>query len=588
MSTFLREQEIAKLENNNASDCCILSNAKCLSEGVDIPTLDGIVFVDPRESEIDIIQAVGRAIRKSKNKTKGTIILPVFIENDENSKDEIKRSDFKKIWKVINALKAHDYKLGEDLIEFRSELGRKREKYISKTIPKFIFDLPEDIDSSFERSLKTRLVEVTSESWYHWYGMLQNYIEREGSARVPKRYIEGEIPLGVWVSTQRFHYNKGTLSQERIDKLEKFINKGWVWETLETDWEENYLLFQQYVKREGTARISSVYKEEDIHLGVWVSGQRKNYIKGTLSQEKIDKFENYQDKGWVWDILDAEWEEKYKLFQDYVEREGTAQVPRRYVEGDTHLGVWVQGQRQNYKKGVLSQEKIDKLEKLKDKGWVWDIKGEKWEENYKLLQGYVNREGNSRVPKRYISGKISLGNWVVSQRREYNKGTLSKERIDKLEKFKNKGWVWDTLETDWEEKYKLFQEYVEREGSARVPTMCKEGDINLGLWVSAQRVRYAKRKLSKERIDKLEKFKNQGWVWDKLDAMWEEKYKLFQDYVEREGTPSIPVNHKEGGISLFNWVSVQRQEYNKGRLSQERIDKLEKFKNKGWVWKGDA
>ena len=82
-------------------------------------------IVDPRESEIDIIQAVGRAIRKSKNKTKGTIILPVFIGRDENSEYEINKSDFKKIWKVINALKAHDYQLGEVLSGLRNELGRK-------------------------------------------------------------------------------------------------------------------------------------------------------------------------------------------------------------------------------------------------------------------------------------------------------------------------------------------------------------------------------------------------------------------------------------------------------------------------------
>ena len=113
------------------------------------------------------------------------------------------------------ALKAHDYQLGEVLSGFRNELGRKRKKYISKSIPKFILDLPKDIDDSFERSLQTRLVEVTTESWHYWYGILQNYIEREGHARVPFKHKEGDISLGMWISRQRQDYNKGIFRQSR-------------------------------------------------------------------------------------------------------------------------------------------------------------------------------------------------------------------------------------------------------------------------------------------------------------------------------------------------------------------------------------
>ena len=67
--------------------CFVLSNARCLSEGVDVPSLDGVAFIDPKHSPIDIVQAVGRAIRKSDEKTKGTIIIPVFL-------DEISHEDW--------------------------------------------------------------------------------------------------------------------------------------------------------------------------------------------------------------------------------------------------------------------------------------------------------------------------------------------------------------------------------------------------------------------------------------------------------------------------------------------------------------
>ena len=61
----------------------ILANARCLSEGVDVPTLDGVAFIDPRRSQVDVVQAVGRAIRKADDKTIGTIVIPVFV--DENT-----------------------------------------------------------------------------------------------------------------------------------------------------------------------------------------------------------------------------------------------------------------------------------------------------------------------------------------------------------------------------------------------------------------------------------------------------------------------------------------------------------------------
>ena len=65
----------------------VLANARCLAEGVDVPTLDGVAFIDPRRSEVDIVQAVGRAIRLAPDKTVGTIVIPVFIDTDARPRD---------------------------------------------------------------------------------------------------------------------------------------------------------------------------------------------------------------------------------------------------------------------------------------------------------------------------------------------------------------------------------------------------------------------------------------------------------------------------------------------------------------------
>ena len=102
-----------------------MSNARCLSEGVDVPTLDGIAFIDPRQSQVDIIQAVGRAIRKSEDKSFGTIVIPVYLADTKNADNEILASRFKDVWKIILALKSQDDSLLTTIDRLRVELGSR-------------------------------------------------------------------------------------------------------------------------------------------------------------------------------------------------------------------------------------------------------------------------------------------------------------------------------------------------------------------------------------------------------------------------------------------------------------------------------
>ncbi|HYO01542.1 MAG TPA: helicase-related protein [Mycobacterium sp.] len=74
-------QHLGRLDHGEQG---LLANARCLAQGVDVPTLDSVAFVDPRRSEVDIVQAVGRAIRLSTHKTVGTIVIPVFIDTDDD------------------------------------------------------------------------------------------------------------------------------------------------------------------------------------------------------------------------------------------------------------------------------------------------------------------------------------------------------------------------------------------------------------------------------------------------------------------------------------------------------------------------
>jgi predicted helicase len=89
--------------------CRILSNARCLSEGVDVPALDAVMFLNPRNSVVDVVQSVGRVMRKADNKKYGYIILPIGIPADIKPEDALNdNKKYKVVWQVLQALRAHD------------------------------------------------------------------------------------------------------------------------------------------------------------------------------------------------------------------------------------------------------------------------------------------------------------------------------------------------------------------------------------------------------------------------------------------------------------------------------------------------
>ena len=111
-------------EDTEENTCRVLSNARCLSEGVDVPTLDAVIFLHPRKSQIDVVQAVGRVMRKAEEKGKkwGYVILPVAVASGvsaEKALDENER--YKVIWQILNALRSHDERLDNKINQL--ELG---------------------------------------------------------------------------------------------------------------------------------------------------------------------------------------------------------------------------------------------------------------------------------------------------------------------------------------------------------------------------------------------------------------------------------------------------------------------------------
>ena len=96
-------------EGEDPAECRILTNAKCLTEGVDVPSLDAVLFLNPRNSQVDVVQAVGRVMRKAPGKEYGYIILPIAVPSTQDPETALNdNKKYKVVWDVLQALRAHD------------------------------------------------------------------------------------------------------------------------------------------------------------------------------------------------------------------------------------------------------------------------------------------------------------------------------------------------------------------------------------------------------------------------------------------------------------------------------------------------
>ena len=122
----LRNERLNWLKDDIEDNSCrVLTNVRCLSEGVDVPALDAVIFMHPRKSQIDVVQSVGRVMRKAEGKDLGYVIIPITVAPGISPEKALNDNEkYRVVWQILNALRSHDERfdstinkmgLGEDV-----------------------------------------------------------------------------------------------------------------------------------------------------------------------------------------------------------------------------------------------------------------------------------------------------------------------------------------------------------------------------------------------------------------------------------------------------------------------------------------
>ncbi len=349
-------------------------------------------------------------------------------------------------------------------------------------------------------------------------------------------------------------------------------------------WKQRFAELKRHVRIFGHARISN----SPIHrkLREWLLRQEGLARAGGLPAGLWLRF---QDIGVA--LLGTEdrwhlrWQERFEQLLEFRRRFGHTRVAAKWRE-NIPLGHWVSVQREFRKRGMLSAERIQRLEAI---GFEWNLKHQPvltegdWQQMRGHLAEFIREHGHARVPRGYVPAP-GLKQWATRQRRLQREGSLPPERRKMLDAI---GFPWGeapvSSDDRWERRFAQLLEYRARFGHCRVPTHWKE-DSAFGHWAYSQRAFRKEGSLSAERTARLEAI---GFEWETprslaylYDGQWAAMFSRLLDWQKEHGHTEVPATWKEHGLG--NWVLTQREHGRKGTLQPERRRKLEEI---GFAWR---
>lgn len=579
-----RAAALSRLATVGVDGFHLVSNARCLTEGIDVPVLDGVLFGEPRSSQIDVVQCVGRAIRKNpRTDNPALIVLAVRTGDGQDAEAAIAEAGFTKVRQVLAALGDHDPRIAEaaralsrDRGEDAGDGDRPSREEIEQARRLIDLDIsPELLHSGFGLKI---LLNQGEQAWERGYAELCEYVAKSGDSQ-PLRDVVSDsgFKLGEWVSRQRSAQRAGVLPAPRARQLN--LLPGWVSDLNEMRWDSGFAELRDYVAGYGNAAVPRDYvSPSGFALGSWAGRQRGDYRCERLDESRVSLLNSVV--GWEWEPASKWWSEGYAELCAHLERHGSTEISVDYVSpSGFRLGLWASTRRRDRRRGRLDATRERELESLA--GWSWDPRGDVWDRGYRELREFVAARGDSRVPGEYISASgFALGRWVAKRRAAFHRGGLDADKADALSCLP--GWAWAVHQSKWDQGINALDEFVAAEAHSRVPRGYVDASgFSLGRWVDERRGEHRAGALRPDRAAVLEGYSE--WSWCPTDDGWDATYLRADEFCKSFGHCAVPQDFvTSDGFRLGAWISRQRIAYRSGKLSGDRVARVEALP--GWAW----
>ncbi|MFF3727753.1 Helicase associated domain protein [Streptomyces erythrochromogenes] len=428
----------------------VLSNCRVLGEGVDIRATDSVALIDPKGSAVDIVQAIGRALRQKPGEGKmATLIVPVFLREGEKPEDMLSSDSYRPLVRVLAGLRAHD----EKAVEMLAIPQENQKRIVDPSQP--VGKAPEDGEEESRLLLRFatardpaliakwinyQVINTERQDWRRGAEAAYRYRQREGDLDVPYEHVEdaGAFPLGRWLSDQRRAYRAGTMTGERAAELEGL---GVVWDTADAGFEANLGAARAYYELHGSLAAPRGAAIMDVQVGQWLTNVRRpgGLGKDPVRAERraaalaaVDPDWNPAVLGWT-----VDWQRHYAYLAQLL-AEGarlTAVVPGVTRHGDD-IGRWLATQRRNWDRLNTEQQRrlaefgVKKAPPARKATPKTTTKsgprsgGDAFQKGLQALTQYIAREG--RMPGRGAveelpDGPHRVGIWVGNQKARRNR-----------------------------------------------------------------------------------------------------------------------------------------------------------------------
>ncbi|MGW3653638.1 Helicase associated domain protein [Streptomyces sp. NPDC000878] len=466
-----------------------LSSVKVLGEGVDTSNCDSVYFADVRGSMPDLVQAVGRALRMQPGEGKmASLVVPVLLGPGETADNMLTSRAFGGLAKLLEALRAHDARIVEQLAEqqapSRYKPAQKESKAkqgggdgsggpsaSAKALLKF--STPRD-PATLAAFINLRVLNPEHEHWRRGVEAAVLYAREAGDLKVPFTYRVpkgpeavaagwpaslANFPLGQWIADARRFFARGDIDEDRVAQLEKL---GMVWSHFDVAWEEGLSAARGWAAESGhlLAPLDATY--QGAKVGIWLKNARAaarkaaeierrhaeglpvGSVAGALSEDRREHLEEI-DASWcpVWPV---EWQRAFHLTRQHLdEGRELPTEPGDVMRQGEDLGWWVRAQRLGFDKlSTVQQWMLEQVLGITpasedEKPKARRTQADKWALNFAAAKQFYEREGHLQVPRKHVERIVGedqeereqkLGAWIGNQRSRA--ATLTPERMEQL------------------------------------------------------------------------------------------------------------------------------------------------------------